>query len=161
MVSGGSAASTSLIWAATTVTTQTTPAGSAGFGVSVKLLAGVADVLKVMFEPAGHSIRKEPAFAFTCSLKLIWIVALAATPVAPLLGVVLVTCGAASVLNRIVRLAGIASGGSALSASVTLAATTVSRQLAPCGMPPVGVRVKTVAGEADRLNGIAVAAGHS
>src|SRR6476620_9345633 len=158
MVSGGSAASTSLIWAATTVTTQTTPAGSAGFGVSVKLLAGV---VKVMFEPAGHSIRKEPAFAFTCSLKLIWIVALAATPVAPLLGVVLVTCGAASVLNRIVRLAGIASGGSALSASVTLAATTVSRQLAPCGMPPVGVRVKTVAGEADRLNGIAVAAGHS
>jgi hypothetical protein len=85
--------------AASTATVQTTPAGSAELGVSVKLVAGEAESVNARGEPTGHSSANELVLALTLSLKLTVIVALVATPVAPLAGVVLVTVGAASVLK--------------------------------------------------------------
>src|SRR5215212_4234692 len=98
MVSGGSPASTSVTFAATTVTVQSSPAGRFADGVNVKLEAGETDRLKGRApEPVGHSIVNELSVALTGSLKLTVMVAAGTAAVAPLMGVVLGTLGAASV----------------------------------------------------------------
>ena len=66
----------------------------------MKLLAGEALKLKACGEPPGHSTEKELAVALTGSLKLTVRFALVETLLAPLVGTVLETLGAASVLLR-------------------------------------------------------------
>src|SRR5690242_17191368 len=102
MVSGGSLASASLTLAAATVTVQTVPTSRLLLGVSVKLVAGPLPVVlvKATGVPVGHSTANALAVTFTGSLKLTVIFAPTATPVAPVIGVVEVTVGAASVLNE-------------------------------------------------------------
>ena len=92
MLSGGSPASVSVIWLANTVTVQITPMGKFEVGSSVKLVAGEElSVNAWVFPGAGHSIWNELVVALTDSLKLIVMLVFAATPVAPLVGVVVVT----------------------------------------------------------------------
>ena len=100
-----------------TVTVQVTPPGSPPVGVSVKLEAGDALSAYVFGVPTGHSIVNELVVAATLSLKLTVIVASVVTPVAPLVGVVVNTLGAASVVKLNVKLAAIVSGGSNASVS--------------------------------------------
>ena len=72
------------------------PAGSGDVGVSVNVVAGDAVCVNVRGEPAGHSRLKALADAVTLSLKLMTMVELTETLVAPLAGVVLLTLGAVS-----------------------------------------------------------------
>ena len=72
------------------------PAGSDASGVSVNVVAGDAVCVNACGERAGHSRLKALAEAVTLSLKLITMVELTATLVAPLAGVVLLTLGAVS-----------------------------------------------------------------
>src|SRR5438477_216972 len=114
MVSGGSAISLSWMFAAITVTVQTTPTGRLPLGVSVKLLAGEALATNAIGVPAGHSSLKAVPVALTGSLKLIVIGVSIATGLAPATGRVLLTLGAASVVKVKTSSATILSGGSAL-----------------------------------------------
>src|SRR5215213_4862034 len=101
MLSGGSPASTSVISAALTVTVHWTPMGRSEVGLSVKVLEGLAESAKACVLPGvGHSMEKELVVAFTLSLKLTTMLTLAATPVAPLVGVVVVTDGGESTVNE-------------------------------------------------------------
>ena len=72
------------------------PAGSGELGVSVNVVAGDAVCVNVRGEPAGHSRLKALADAVTLSLKLMTMVELTGTLVAPAAGVVLLTLGAVS-----------------------------------------------------------------
>jgi hypothetical protein len=85
---------------ATTVTVHTVLTGIGADGVSVTLVAGVEVWLKLFGVPVGHSSLNAEPVAFTDCEKLIVIVACVATPVAPFVGVVEVTCGAAIVWNE-------------------------------------------------------------
>jgi hypothetical protein len=65
-------------------------------GVRVKLVAGLADCVNALGLPDGHSNVKALLVALTDSLKLIVMVEVTATPVAPFNGELLVMLGAAS-----------------------------------------------------------------
>lgn len=84
--------STSVTLAATTPTAQE-PSGRLLLGVSVKVVAGDAESVKACDEPPGHSSVKELRLALTDSEKVIPMVALCATGLAPLAGLVLETVG--------------------------------------------------------------------
>src|ERR1044071_6591364 len=98
MLSGGSTASVSLISSLSTVTVQTVPAGRSDAGFNVKDDAGDAVWENAFGVPVGHSSEKALLVALTDSLNVIWIVVSRATLVAPFVGVVLLTPGAASVV---------------------------------------------------------------
>src|SRR4051812_10943175 len=98
MLSGGSNVSTSMIWLAKTVTVQVVPEGRSATGSRVKLLAGDALSVNACGEPVGHWIEKELVVALTGSVKLMVMLELVATLVAPFAGVVVVTAGPASTL---------------------------------------------------------------
>src|SRR5436190_1040519 len=100
MWSGGSTASTSLIWFAIKVGGETVRAGRLLVGSSVIDEKGEPLTPKLWGEPLGHSIVNELPLAFTGSLKLTVMLLLGSTAVAPLAGLVLVTVGALSVVKE-------------------------------------------------------------
>src|SRR5215470_2903500 len=108
MLSGGSPASTSVTFDATTVTVQTVPTGKSEVGSRTKLLVppGAAGVtLKAIGVETGHSIvNAVESWIFTFSLKLIVMLVLVATCVAPLVGMVDVTEGGVSMVNEKTKL---------------------------------------------------------
>src|SRR5215813_10846570 len=116
MLSGGSPASTSVTFEATTVTVQTVPTGKSEVGSSTKLLVppGAAGVtLKVTGVETGHStVNAVESWILTFSLKLIVMFVFVATCVAPFVGMVLVTEGGVSRVNEKTKLAAMLSGGS-------------------------------------------------
>jgi hypothetical protein len=81
---------------AVTFTAQVVPSGSEEAGVSVNDELGDALCVNARGEPAGHSRVNAEADAVTLSLKLMTILELTETLVAPLEGVVLLTLGAES-----------------------------------------------------------------
>src|SRR5436305_8175444 len=152
--------STSLTWFATTVTLHVIPAGRLEVGVSTKLEAGEAgDTVNATGVPVGHSSLNAVPVTFTGSLKLIVTVVLGDTLVAPLVGTVEVTVGAASTVKLAVKSAVMCWPAST---SVTWAATTVTVQTTPLGKGDVGCSTKLVAGEGvvtEKATGVPV--GHS
>src|SRR5215208_4885579 len=96
MLLGGSTASASVICAASTVTVQMAPSGRPKSAVKEIELVVAPAPLNATGESTGHSRVNAEIGALTSSLKLITMVALVATLVAPLVGDVLVTDGAAS-----------------------------------------------------------------
>src|SRR6185436_16795800 len=96
MLSGGSNASTSVTPAASTVTVQSSPCVKSVLGLSVNAVLGLALVVNVCAPEVAQEIVKLAPLALTDSLKLTVTSAFAATPVAPLAGVVLLTAGDAS-----------------------------------------------------------------
>lgn len=151
MVSGGSALSTSLILAATTVTLQVSPTGRSLIGLISALVAPELLSVKALALPVGHSSTNDDVLKFTFSLKLMTILLLVATLVAPSAGIVLVTLGGASVVKLKTKSASKASGGSMLSASVMPAAKTVTVQVEPVGRLLVGSSVTLLAGDASTI----------
>src|SRR2546421_4410275 len=130
MLSGGSTASTSLIPAASTVTVQTAPLGRFAPGSSVIVEPVEPLTVKHCAEPVGHSSVNELPDAVTGSLKVTSMFAFFATSIAPSAGLVLVTLGAASVVeNEKLAFAAGWSGGSPVSVSLMFAATAVTVQL--------------------------------
>src|SRR3954470_19561592 len=92
--------STSVTWEACTVAVHVTPPGSGEVGCSTKLEAGEAGVtVNATGVPVGHSSLNAVPVTFTGSLKFTVTVALSATPVAPLVGTVLVTEGGRSMVK--------------------------------------------------------------
>src|SRR5437773_2289584 len=121
MLSGGSTASTSLIWLAITVTVQIVAAGRSEVGSSVIVEPGEPLGVKLSGVLVGHSIVNERPVAVTGSLKLMSMFVLRATSVTPSAGLVLVTLGAAScVANEKLESAAGWSGGSPPSTSLML-----------------------------------------
>src|SRR6185503_307578 len=120
-------------------------------------------LLKATGVPTGHSTVKALPVTLTGSLKLIVMLPSVARFVAPLIGTVVVTWGAASVLKLNTKLAAIVSGGSLASASVTWAATTVTVQVTPLGKLLVGLSTKLLAGPVPvvLLKATGVPTGHS
>src|SRR5204863_7789147 len=100
MLSGGSKASVSVMPAANTVTVQVSPCVKSAFGLSVKVVFGLALVVNVCAPEVAQVTSKLAPAAFTCSLELIVTVVAAATCGAPFVGVVVVTAGAASIANE-------------------------------------------------------------
>src|SRR6185295_1747986 len=123
MLSGGSPASTSVTFDATTVTVQTVPTGKSDVGSRTKLLTppGATGVtLKATGVATGHStVNAVESRIFTFSLKLIVMLVFVATWVAPLVGIVVVTEGGVSIVKLKTKLAAMLSGGSFVSWSVT------------------------------------------
>src|ERR687886_2566402 len=145
MLSGGSTASTSLIWFAITVTLQTVPAGRSEFGSSVIAEPGEPLTLNAFDVPVGHSIVNELPVAVTASLKLTTMLLFRSTSVALSAGEVVVTDGAAScVVNENEWFAAGWSGGSPVSLSLMFAATAVTVQLAALGRSELGSSVMEV-----------------
>src|SRR6266550_562783 len=107
MLSGGSTASTSLIWFAITLTAQTVPSGRLLVGSSVIDEPGEPLTVNDSGVPVGHSSVNELPLAVTGSLKLTTTFVFVATWSAPSAGEVLVTDGAASaVANEKLEFAG-------------------------------------------------------
>src|ERR671929_44327 len=96
MLSGGSTESTSLMFAATTVTEQIVPSGRLLVGSSVIAEPGEPLTVKLSGVPVGHSSVNELLVAVTDSLKLTAMFVFTATWSAPSAGEVVVTDGAAS-----------------------------------------------------------------
>src|SRR5689334_18801248 len=90
----------SVIFVLSTPTVQTVRKGSGLVGVSVYEPAGEELVLKLSGVPVGHSSENAPLAAATDFEKLIVIVELALTSVAPFVGLVVVTAGGTSVVNE-------------------------------------------------------------
>src|SRR6266550_365764 len=131
MLSGGSTASTSLIWFATTFTEEIVASGRSLVGSSVIDEPGEPLTLKLFAVPVGHSSVNELPDAVTGSLKLTTMFVFTATWSAPSAGEVLDTAGAASaVANEKLEFAGGWSGGSPVSTSLMFAATAVTVQFA-------------------------------
>src|ERR1044071_4406989 len=102
MLSGGSLVSTSVTSVLSTCTAQVVPPGRSAVGLSVKTLVppgAEGESAKGMSVPAGHSILKVLAVTLTFSLKVTVMLADGSAPLAPLVGVVAVTVGAASTLS--------------------------------------------------------------
>lgn len=94
----------SWIWAAEAFTMHGVPAGQLVEGVSVKVEAvpgSVGDTVNDCAE-LGQTTLKAVDWAVTDSLKVIEITCEMGTPVAPLIGIVEVTCGGWSVVNETV-----------------------------------------------------------
>src|SRR4051812_48733313 len=99
-------ASTSLTCAATTVTVQTVPEGSAAFAVRVKVVPVAEGCVNALGTPTGHCNVNDEALTFTDSLNVIEMVALSCTSVAPPTGEVGgVTVGSVLVVNVLTSLA--------------------------------------------------------
>src|SRR5436305_7660998 len=96
MLSGGSTASTSLIWFAITFTEQTVASGRSLVGSSVIDEPGEPLTVKLSGVPVGHSSENELVDAVTGSLKFTTMFVFTAWCVAPSAGDVVVTDGAAS-----------------------------------------------------------------
>ena len=86
----------------------------------------------------------EAAVTVTGSVKLTTMVELARTPAAPLVGVVVVTAGGASVVKLKTWFAAIVSGGSSRSLSVTCAANTVAVHTSLTAKSVFGSMVKVI-----------------
>src|SRR5947207_447157 len=101
MLSGGSTASTSLIWFAITFTAQVVPSGTSEVGSSVIDEPGEPLTLKLFADPVGHSNVNELPLTVTDSLKLTTTFVFTATWSAPSAGEVLDTLGAASAVVKL------------------------------------------------------------
>src|SRR5207248_11073722 len=101
MLSGGSTASTSLIWLAITFTAQTVPSGRSEVGSSVIDEPGEPLTAKLLGEPVGHSSVNPLVDVVTDSLKLATMLVFTATWSAPFAGDVVVTEGAASAVVKL------------------------------------------------------------
>src|SRR6185295_13765827 len=116
MLSGGSPASTSVTFEATTVTVQIVPTGRSDVGSRTKLLTppgAAGKTVKATGVATGHStVNAVESRMFTFSLKLIVMLVLVATCVAPLVGIVVVTAGGVSCVKAGIELVGNVSGGS-------------------------------------------------
>src|SRR5438477_2815343 len=131
MLSGGSTASTSLIWFAITFTEQTVPSGRLLVGSSVIDEPGEPLTEKLSGVPVGHSSENELVVAVTASLKFTTMFVFTATWSAASAGEVVETLGAASaVADEKLEFAAGWSGGSPVSTSLMLAATAVTVQFA-------------------------------
>src|SRR6185295_18216471 len=135
MLSGGSPASTSVTFEATTVTVQIVPTGRSDVGSRTKLLTppgAAGKTVKAIGVATGHStVNAVESRIFTFSLKLIVMLVLIATCVAPFVGIVVVTAGGVSMVKLKTKLAAMLSGGSFVSWSVTWAAKSVTGQVSP------------------------------
>src|SRR6185436_15947177 len=100
MLSGGSNASASVIPAANAVTVQVSPAVKSAVGSSVKVALGLELVENVCAPEVAQVMSKLAPLAFTDSLKLMTTFVAAPMFVAPFVGVVVVTDGAASTVNE-------------------------------------------------------------
>src|SRR6185436_17507320 len=100
MLSGGSNASASVMPAASTVTVQSSPDVKSVSGLSVNDGLGLALVVNVCAPDVAQETVKLAPVALTDSLKLMTRFVSAATCGAPLVGVVVVTVGAASMPNE-------------------------------------------------------------
>jgi hypothetical protein len=144
IVSGGSVESPSVTSLAVTSTTHVTPAGSGDVGVSVNVAAGDDVCVNSRGEPSGHSRLKALAEAVTLSLKLIVMVELTETLLAPVAGVVLLTLGALSPLPHgatavaVLRGAGVPIAKSLLLASVSVQPWTARSAANVVEIDPVG-----------------------
>src|SRR6186997_603593 len=101
MLFGGSFASESETWLAKTVTWHSSPLTRSVFGLRVTVFTPVVPPTKAkpMDEPAaGHLMSKLLAVTSTFSLKLMVMLVVLLMSIAPLVGVVVVTDGAASVV---------------------------------------------------------------
>src|ERR1051325_2997539 len=112
ILSGGSLVSTSEIFVLSTVTVQLLPAGRPPVGVSTRELRLVCGKAGVKFTVLPQLIVTPPEATSTFSLKLIVIVEFSATSVALLVGTVVVTDGACSVVQVKTKFAAMLSGGS-------------------------------------------------
>src|SRR5213082_1347651 len=101
MLSGGSTASTSLIWFAITFTEQTVPSGRSLVGSSVIDEPGEPLTEKLFAVPVGHSSVNELVDAVTGSLKLATMFVFTATWSAASAGDVVDTDGAASAVANV------------------------------------------------------------
>src|SRR5215467_15581762 len=101
MLSGGSPLSWSEICAAKTVTVHDSPAVKSAFGLIVKVVGPpVTTVSATLRVPlVAPTIWNQLPVTFTGSLNVIVMLVLPATCVAPLVGVVLVTLGAVSIVK--------------------------------------------------------------
>src|SRR5215204_1501910 len=132
MLSGGSPASTSVTFAATTVTVQIVPTGKSEIGSRTKLLTppgAAGKTVKAIGVATGHSnVNAVESRILTFSLKLIVMLVFVATWIAPFVGIVVVTAGGVSIVKAKTKLASMLSGGSLVSWSLTWAAKTVKVQ---------------------------------
>src|ERR1700755_1569313 len=133
MLSGGSPASTSVTFEATTVTVHIVPTGKSDVGSRTKLFTppgAAGNTGNAIGVATGHStVKAVESRILTFSLKLIVILVFVATWVAPLVGIVVETAGGASRVKLKTKLAAIVSGGSFVSWSVTWAAKIVTVQV--------------------------------
>jgi hypothetical protein len=127
---------------------QIVPTGKSDVGSRTKLFVppGATGVtLKAIGVATGHStVNAVESRIFTFSLKLIVMLVLVATCVAPFVGIVVVTAGGVSMVNEKTKLAAMLSGGSFVSWSVTEAAKTVTVQVSPFVKSVLGLIVKTL-----------------
>src|ERR1051325_2768553 len=100
MLSGGSKASASVMPAAKTVTVQVSPAVKSAVGSSVNEALGLELVENVCAPEVAQVMSKLAPVAFTASSKLTVTFVAAPMLVAPLVGVVDDTDGAASTVNE-------------------------------------------------------------
>src|SRR6185436_14641903 len=126
MLSGGSFESASVTCAANTVTVQSSPLAKSVSGFTVKVVFGLAETTDVCAPLVAQEIVTGVAPRFTDSLNVIETFELLAICVAPLVGVVALTVGAASIEKLKTKFAAMLSGGSPASVSVTCAARTVT-----------------------------------
>src|ERR1041385_6541375 len=146
MLSGGSLESWSVTCAAKTVTLTVSPFAKSTFGLIVKEVGPpvttVSATLRVpLVEP---TIWNQLPATFTGSLNVSVMFVLFATWVAPLVGVVALTVGAASIVKLKTKLAAMLSGGSSESWSVTWAAKTVTVQVSAAVKSAFGLIVNVV-----------------
>src|SRR5437868_2367862 len=149
MLSGGSTASTSLIWFAITLTEQTVPSGRLLVGSSVIDEPGEPLTVKLSGVPVGHSSENELVVAVTDSLKLTTMFVFTATWVAPSAGEI----GRASCRER----AGVdEEGGLRAPVVLMLPASAVPVQTVASGRSHVGSRVIDEPGEplTEKLSGV-------
>src|SRR5688572_12200359 len=152
MLSGGSTRSASVTWAARTVTVQVSACVKSVSGLSVNDALGLALVVNVCEPEVAQEIVKLAPLALTDSLKLIVTFVAAPMSVAPFVGVVELTDGAASIVNEKTKSAAMLFGGSNASTSVTPAARTVTVQVSPCVKSVSGFSVNVVCGLALVVN---------
>src|SRR6476469_226974 len=117
MLSGGSFAAWSVTCAAKTVTVTNSPLAKSTFGLIVNVVGPpVTTVSATLRVPlVAPTIWNQLPVTLTGSLNVMLMLVLFACWVAPLVGVVAVTLGAASIVKLKTKLAAIASGGSFVS----------------------------------------------
>ncbi len=145
---GGSFVSWSLTCAAKTVTVTNSPFVKSAGLMSNVVGPPVTTVSATFFVPlVAPTIWNQLPVTSTGSLNVMLMFVLFATCVAPFVGVVAVTEGAASIVKLNTKLAAMLSGGSLVSTSVTCAAKIVTVQLSPGEKSVFGLMVKDVDGE--------------
>src|SRR5262245_5451914 len=148
------------MFAATAVTVHDAVLGRPLSGVSVIVLVPVPDT----WNDCGlllHETVNELAVTSTGSVKFTVISVDGSTSEAPSVGVVVVTAGAASVVNEKSKSAAMVSGGSTVSTSLTWFATTMTEQSVPSGRSASGFSVIDEPGEPLSVNAVGVPVGHA